>query len=197
MSFINTKALHHTRHTLMASLLMFSTSNALALNYGGMSGGGGNVLNPTPPDRTVNRYEVRALAKHLPTLLPKVAQYLAHKQSILAQTPVGQAGADEGLRPLFQTRHAILRLLRTVPLDVEHHKSCFDGSGNPVDGSVAEDDDDVCLSALNIALKVHPTEIDAQSKALIVHEYGEKAGLDEAAAISVQAHVLEDVLNTP
>ncbi len=197
MSFINTKALHLTRHTLMASLLVLTTSNALALNRGGMSGGGGNVMNPTPPDRIVDRHEVRALANHLPTLLPKVAQYLAQKQNALAQTPVGQAGADENLRPLFQTRHNILRLLRTVPLDVEHHKSCFDGSGNPVDGSVAEDDDEVCLSALNIALKVHPTEIDAQSQALIVHEYGEKAGLDEAAAISVQAHVLEDVLNTP
>ncbi|MBK7891092.1 MAG: hypothetical protein IPJ84_09685 [Bdellovibrionales bacterium] len=186
-----------TFRLLVTGALLLTASNAFALNRGGMSGGGGNVMNPTPPDRLVNRHEVRALANRLPTLLPKVAHYLAQKQSSLAQIPVGQAGADENLRPLFQTRYSILRLLKTVPLDVEHHKSCFDGSGNPVDGSVAEDDDEVCLSALNIALKVHPTEIDAQSQALIVHEYGEKAGLDEAAAISVQAQVLEDVLNTP
>ena len=195
MNVMNTKANHLTTHLFLACALMLTASTGAA--HGGMSGGGGNVMNPTPPDRALSRHEVRALANHLPTLLPKVAQYLAQKQNALAQVPIGQAGADENLRPLFQTRHSILRLLQTIPLDVEHHKSCFDGSGNPVDGSVAEDDDEVCLSALNIAQKVHHTEIDAQSQALIVHEYGEKAGLDEAAAISVQAHVLEDVLNTP
>lgn len=175
--------------TLVAAPIVAAASS---LN-GGMSGGGGNVINPTPPDRTMNRHEIRALADYLPSLMPRAAQYLAQKHAVLMQVPTGQAGTDEGLRPLFQTRHDVLRIMRKVPLEIEHHKSCFDGSGHAVDGSVA-DDDEVCLSALNIAQKVHRAEIDAQALALLIHEYGEKAGLDEMTATSVQALVLKEAL---
>ena len=84
---------------------------------------------------------------------------------------------------------------RAVKPRVTDDKPCFDYAGNNVDGSLVSDRPGTfCISAFNIASKVHPLELDAQSTALMIHEISEVLGFNEVEAVEFQTQVYFDLL---
>lgn len=172
------------------SLLIATPCFAL---MGGVSGGGGNVINPTPPDeinqdlhQTTEHVEHLIHSSHIP-----VSKFFKLKENQLNNNQVSVAEALI-LRKLFTGDYNIYRIMHLFPTKVQEDKPCFDSLGNAVDGSIySEKPNTICVSAHRLVEKVHISEIPIQSHALLVHEYSELVGLTEDEAVLLQKNALD------
>lgn len=148
-----------------------------ALAAGGISGGGGNVLPGKAPETLQDPEQVEDEVRESHAI---AIDYLSRK--ISGQTDVQSI--------------AILELARRVPPHITDDRPCFDSAGNVVDGSNAtgRHRGRICISALNLARKVHPTELRAQAAALMIHEYAELAGSDEDQAVQLQTGAFKELM---
>ena len=168
---------------LSSAFVSLNLSPDEALAMGGISGGGGNVLPGKAPDSYQDPEVVEDQVRESRTL---VFEYLSQQ-------------SDE-------RSSAILEAARQVPLHIKDDSPCFDAAGNIVDGSVAgiaQPERDfgfgprrhgrVCISALNIARKVHASELRAQAAALLIHEYAELTGSNEDQAVMLQTEAFKSL----
>ncbi|MBX2987150.1 MAG: hypothetical protein KF802_04565 [Bdellovibrionaceae bacterium] len=170
-----------------SATLMFSNSSHALLSMGGISGGGGNVIYATAPAKP---HDVSFVETRIKTAKPVVLEYLSQKEQ---QYRGGGMDSNQAavFAPLFSKNHQVSEKAANIELKVKTTESCFDQKGHEFDGSIlATDVDDVCMSAKRIAEKVELTELDAQSAALMIHEFIEFFGLSDEEAIQIQVLAL-------
>ena len=158
---------------------------------GGMSGGGGYVINPESPVKYIDPEHVEDMIEEYGT--PSLNNYLQDKNQKLQN---GQVLGHEiaALQKIFSSEKNIFKTLKETKIIVEEEKSCFGKDGEPTDGSFFNSKKKaICISAKNIAEKVHHTELKPQALALMAHEYAEVMGLSEDEAVQVQKIVLDDL----
>ena len=175
----------------IAAVLFLVTQSLLA---GGVSGGGGHVINPSTPETYQDPKQIEEMIKC--TIKP-VQAYLLKKH---AEYQYGLLPADQAkaFGKVFTAPKSIHEAFKKVKMDVPDEQSCFDYDNQPVDGSIFhENKRQVCISAKNIADKVRIDEVKAQSGALIIHEYSEIVGLNEEEAVELQKISLEDFTKNP
>lgn len=187
-----------TLKSLIATLSgVILTTSAFGLDHGairdgGVSGGGGNVINATPPSQAVDSETAEELIRNsIPTvkffLNNKYEQYRANK---LAPPDVPLYSK------IFEGSQNIFAALKTIKPDIEEHRPCFTRYGQIADASIAGfDHDSFCVSAYTIRYKVIHHEIPVQSAALMVHEYSEIVGVTEDEAVMLQEQVLNEMGN--
>ena len=75
---------------------------------------------------------------------------------------------------------------------------CFDGDGNPTDGSVHLPwPNEICISRGTLGQKLKASDAVAQTTALVAHEYFHLIGLSEQQATALQEKVLNAFSVTP
>jgi hypothetical protein len=163
----------------------------ILLKDGGISGGGGNVISPTAPQRLQDPYSIR---------VDVLASRKILKEFIKAKHDLyifNNMNADDKriYSILFEDNsHGILESMNDVPLFIPVYEPCYDLSGNPFDGAaVNAESHAVCISAFNLALKVDRSNVTIQAAALILHELAHVAGLnDEEDAIYLQNQLIKE-----
>lgn len=163
------------------------------LRDGGVSGGGGNVINPTPPDQILDGDSVEHVVKS------SVAYTHIYFKNVHTQYLAGELPSDVApvFEKLFADTNRFQRILEEVQPHVVEESPCYDRGMNPVDASIVTyKTGRFCVSAHAIAKKVRVDEIPIQSAALMAHEYSEIAGLNEGEAVTVQKKALEDLKNS-
>jgi hypothetical protein len=158
---------------------------------GGVSGGGGNVISPTPPDSFTHPDQVEKVVKNSHN---DVQNYFFEAERDYRNGLSGENTQYKNIyKALFSDGDKIHGIIKNSYPEIEDEKPCFDSDYKPVDASFSKGhDQEICVSAFNIARKVNRKEIKAQSIGLMVHEYVELAGLSEEDAVSLQKKALKD-----
>lgn len=178
---------------LVTLIAVFSWAQPF-IREGGVSGGGGNVINPTPPQESLDgdaaEEIVKASFKYVRIYLEDKAIRYQNNQMTLK---------DKHLySKLFEGQNNIMNAVRTVRPKVEDDHPCFDYASRPVDASVvSRKPNTFCVSAFMLGQKVVHTEIPIQSTALMIHEYTEIVGVSEEEAVIFQTKALEDLKTMP
>ena len=158
---------------------------------GGISGGGGSVIDPHIPCETQNPKEIAALILQTRPLFQK---YLLYK---LDQLQKNQLTSEE--TRLFDKMtnmdpEGFVRDLKRYNVQVDDKNPCFTSDRQPVDGSIfSSQPNSFCISARSIAQKVHRAEVVTQSAALMVHEFSEIRGLNEDEAVEMQKNAIREL----
>ena len=162
----------------------------ILLKDGGISGGGGNVISPTAPQKLQDPYSVRVDVMASRKILKKFIQ-AKHDLYIFNNM---NAEDKRIYSILFEDNsHGILEAMNDVPLFIPVYEPCYDLTGNPYDGAaVNAESHAVCISAFNLALKVDKSDIGIQAAALILHELSEVAGLKDEDAIYLQNQLIKE-----
>ena len=162
---------------------------------GGMSGGGGYVINPEAPVKVANPHLVEDLIEEHGQ--PCLDKYLQNKFKKFQNGQV--LGHEiETLHKIFAQDKNIFKTIKETKVIVEEDRSCFGKDGEPTDGSFFNSTKKaICISAKNIAEKVHHEELKPQALALMAHEYSEVMGLTDTEAVEVQKIVLDDLKQLP
>lgn len=179
--------------TLLALVFFVSLSqSAFAIIIdGGISGGGGNVINPKAP---IAIQDVRAIRNIIVNSKELLKSFIEAKW-VLYNSGSMDFDNHRMYSVLFfnddLNLHKIMNLIKIhSPIDLP----CTDSYGNTYDGSTFDaEDDSVCISAFNFAQKVDMTEVPIQAAALVMHEFSEVAGLSDEDAITIQKDVLEEL----
>ncbi|MFZ3231501.1 MAG: hypothetical protein WA160_14940 [Pseudobdellovibrio sp.] len=174
---------------ILSTLILISTLPTLAFQ-GGVSGGGGNIISPVFPNSPVSAETAEHIVYGSHTILKKYInrKLLAYKNKQLSEKQY------QIFLPIFNSSKNIETIINTVRVLVPDEHSCWDAQKNPVDGStITNDPNSICISAYNIATKVDVSDIPAQASALMLHEYGELAGLNEVQAVQAQTEVLNEL----
>lgn len=158
---------------------------------GGISGGGGNVINPTPPSSYQDPREIRHIIHGSKFLLCKfiAAKYALYKSGSMSDEDIQMYSvlfADHGFN--------LHEVMEEISLDIPLDRPCYDQDGNIFDGSTFnQKENSVCISAYSIAKKVDKLEVPMQSAALVMHEFSEVVGLTDDEAIVLQNEVLKEL----
>lgn len=174
--------------SLTISLLVFS--NLAFAKAGGISGGGGNVINPTAPKYSQDPREVRAIIRGSTQLLLKFlyAKYALFKAGSMDYENI------KLYSEFFEEDDEICEITKEIKIDIPLDKGCFDSQGNEFDGSSFNPKErTICISAYRIAKSTDKYEIPVQSAALIMHEYSEALGLSDEDATIIQKQVLNEL----
>lgn len=169
------------------TLCLLSSSLVLA---GGMSVGGGNFIAPKPPVVQFNpeHAEQVFIVSH-----QTLRKFLQNKEVQLKGNQLNPEQAAK-FADLFTAAKSVHRQLNSAELEIEDDRSCFDAVNSPVDGSYTPGrPDQICVSSLNLARKVHPSEMPAQATGLLMHEYSESVGLTDDQAVELQKIVLKEM----
>lgn len=173
----------------LCAFILFVSHSSFA---GGVSGGGGNVINPIPPDSGCvpdHDYVEELVQKSrypIFNFLKRKSQQLNSNQLIGDEKIVFQK--------LINSKENIFEIVNHVKPHVEEDQPCFDNEGNPVDGStLSSKPNSICISAQRLIEKVHVKELPPQTRALLLHEYSEVSGLSEEEATFIQTKALEEM----
>jgi hypothetical protein len=165
-------------------------SIAKAKPQGGVSGGGGNVIDARPPDKYTSPEVVENIVESMPV---KVIRYLHLQLDALKNGNLSDSAA-KAYTSLFNAPANVFQVVQNIDVRIEDHRPCRDRYDQPVDGSIfSKHSDEICISGFNISTKVHDSEIHPQAFALLIHEYSEVAGLDEDSAVALQTQVLKEL----
>lgn len=174
---------------LLITTSSFAADSDLTL-YGGVSGGGGNVINPTPPASEIDSELAESLIKNS---MPYVKLFLKNKYEQYQNHQMSSSEAQLYAK-IFEGSKNIMKTLSQVKPAIEEHRPCFTMYGEVVDASIVSlDRRKFCVSALTISKKVAQDEIPVQSAALMIHEYGEIVGVNEDEAIILQKQALQEM----
>ncbi|MGZ3691711.1 MAG: hypothetical protein ACXVAX_09415 [Pseudobdellovibrio sp.] len=169
----------------------FQMSFAGGPSEGGISGGGGSVIDPHIPCETQDPQQVASLILQT---RPLFRRYLLYK---FDQLQKNQLTAEE--KRLFDKMTnsdpaGFVNQLEHYNVQVDDKSPCFTSDRRPVDGSIfSSQPNSFCISASSIAQKVHMSEVVPQSAALMVHEFSEVRGLDEDEAVEMQKTAIKDL----
>lgn len=172
------------------SVTSFISLNVFA-NYGGVSGGGGDVINPKHPTSKQSTESVEHIIKNSKFVLEK---YLQSKKIQLKNNQL--SGHENNLySQLFNSPEKnIDQVMKSYKIHIEDEEPCFTSDNVAVDGSIfSEKTNSVCISSLTIAQKVDHSEVLKQSAALVLHELSEVSGLTDDDAIHLQKIALDEI----
>lgn len=161
-------------------------------HFGGISGGGGNVMYAGSVQRQMSADRVE---QRIEELRPVVLQYLGEKKAQFDSGKLDQTSTAT-FAPLFANQQNIMGALERVRLSVREEHPCYTRDGASFDGtSEGKGGGRICMSAHSISTKVDYSEVDLQTSALMVHEFSEIAGANDEQAIAIQIAVLKDLNN--
>ena len=167
--------------------LLFSQS----IMAGGISGGGGNVILPTPPNVIQDPREIRHIIRGSKSLLCKFisAKYALYRSGSMSNDDMRMYSVlflEDGFN--------LHEVMEEITLDIPIDRPCYDRDGNIFDGSTFnQKEHSVCISAYTIAKKVDLLEVPMQAAALAMHEFSEVVGLSDDDAIVLQKEVLDEL----
>ncbi len=154
---------------------------------GGVSDGGGGLINPTPADPQAMVYEVKDAASWI------IPLWLNAKEAEFeALSPIGQSTSP--YRVLFQSSPDVFEVLEKTPVELRMSEPCYDKSGVAWDGSAyATQADAICLSPFRMAPKLSYLNYHYETVALIIHELSHKVGANESEAQAIQQRAIEEL----
>ena len=164
--------------------------NAFARS-GGMSGGGGFVINPLRPTDPQSANDIEHIIKNSKSI---VSKYIQTKKMQLNQNTM--SGHEQRIydQLLNSKKNNLEEVVKAYSIHIEDEEPCYTSDHVAVDGSIfAETKHSICISSATIAEKVHPTEVSKQTAALVLHEMIEVAGLEDADAIHLQKIALDEL----
>lgn len=162
-----------------------------ALGAGGISGGGGNLISPTPPKQYQDPREIRHIIKGSKNLLIK---FIEAKYSLYESGSMDYDSAKLYSVLFNNDDYNFHDKCEDLAMDIPLDHPCYDGEGNEFDGSTfGQKENSICISAFSIAKKADRSEVPLQATALIFHEFSEKAGLTDDDAITLQKQVLQEL----
>lgn len=158
--------------------------------FGGVSGGGGNVINPTPPIIPATKETVETLITqsymNLESYLRNIEKtYLEHKMNLTESLIFAK---------IFDGSNNVFTKISIFKPKIEERHSCYDFELKPVDASISFlNENNFCISSFSIREKVIESDIRDQAMALMIHEYSELSGATEEEAIFIQRNILDDL----
>lgn len=158
---------------------------------GGISGGGGYVINPIRPSYPQSTEVIEDMIKESKTF---VVQYIQQKKNQFHADQMG--GHEKRLydQLLNSPQKNIDHVLANYKVHVEDEDPCYTSDRVPVDGSIfSEKPNSICISAHTFAEKVHASTVHIQAAALILHEMSEVVGLSDDDAIRLQKIALNEM----
>jgi|GEM_PF-2207866 len=174
--------------SLVISSILYSQ---LSLAKGGISGGGGNVINSTPPTEYQDPHDIRAVIKDSKYILYRFikAKYSLFRRGSMSNEDMRLYGV------LFADSETNLHeVMEDIKIDIPVDQGCFDKLGNEYDGSSYNPTNHkICISAFRISKNTIMDEVPIQSAALILHEYAEVVGLTDDEAIDLQIQMITEL----
>lgn len=161
---------------VLASLTQYSIAGGL------VTGGGGNVKNPSPVEESDI---LKAITNSRPILE-------AHLRGVESLYLLKHEIAPVGYKKLFSSKIDIYALLDKVFVKIEASAPCFDLDGSAKDGAVyANSIDTICMSALRFIEKLTKDNYESEIAALALHEISHLAETTEEEATDIQMFFLE------
>lgn len=158
------------------------------LRQGGVSGGGGNIINPQQPTYVLATEDAEHLVK-ASVLYTQIFFSKAQKQYADQSAPIEIIPIYE---KIFADESSLNKVLTEVHPKVRDSGPCYDFSQKPVDASVvSHEPNHFCVSSYSVARKVEAEQIPVQAAALMAHEYSEIMGLNEDEAVVIQKQALK------
>jgi hypothetical protein len=141
---------------------------------GGVSGGGGGVVQPQPVD--ISRIEHLVDTSRLELFL--FFNEVSHQE---------RESPQPRFSLLFNGERTIFDVLKEATIEVKKDGPCIDPSREEKDGAApGTRPDSICISLFNLAQKLNIDNYHAQTVALMGHEFAHLLGADETAAVSLQ-----------
>lgn len=174
---------------LVAGAVLNFENAAQAL--GGVSGGGGNVIQTI---QVTDFASVNETVSRIKWATGQVIPFLGREKALLKRGRLSGREAQLFGRLLNDADDVYGKIL-SRPIFIETTNSCFNSNDQAVDGCIfSSRPGTVCISAKTISEKLNRKQIAAQSLALLIHEYAELNGFDEADSIEMQTLVLKKLL---
>jgi hypothetical protein len=169
----------HLKPVILLALMSLA-QNSLA---GGLvSGGGGNVKNPSPVEESDI---LRAITDSRPLIE-------AHLRGVESLSLLKHEIAPLGYRKLFSSKIDIYALLDKVQIKIEASAPCYDLDGSAKDGAVyADTHNTICMSAFRFKEKLTKDNYESEIAALALHEISHLAEATEKEATGIQMFFLE------
>jgi hypothetical protein len=176
---------------LSAALLAGPLAQSKIERDGGMSGGGGYVLNPEINTQANHPAEVQMIIEN--SAIPILKNYFYEKSQMMQSGLLPESQVRQFKR-LLSSKGSIFKILNETRVFVQANSSCYGPNGEPTDGSFfVHEHKGICLSARNIAVKVTNEDLQPQTAALMAHEYSEIMGFSDDEAIDLQKLVLSEL----
>lgn len=178
-----------SKAVLLMSGLIALSSIALAVT-GGVSGGGGFVIDPLAPEYPQDlAYTKRLIHKSTHDL----EDFVLWKKSKWKREGVPLEMKTIYFKLFENSERNLLRVADKIDIHIEESGPCLTYEGMPVDGSINSKPGTICVSAKTFSEKVSYADTSRQAIALSLHELSEIVGLSEAEAVQLQIEVLKDL----
>lgn len=178
------------KRTLIAVITLSGCfAQARLFREGGVSGGGGNVLNPQNPQVILDSEKAEHIVR-ASSLYARIFFANAEEQYVKGTAPAAVMSVYE---KIFENND-VSQVLESVRPHVRDSGPCYDYAYQPVDASVVSPlPDQFCVSSFALSHKVLPESLPIQAAALMAHEYSEVMGLGETEAVIIQKQALQDL----
>ncbi|MEO5668012.1 MAG: hypothetical protein ABIR96_08135 [Bdellovibrionota bacterium] len=165
-------------------ILVSVLASASASFAGGVSDGGGGTTNPNPTDPI---RLIRLLGRDATPLLrawfnDQKANYFLLDEAKRKESPFYK---------IFNSQQEIDTVIKGAVVELNMSEACHDAKGQPVDGSVhASRPGAICLSPFSMSPKLNDLNVEAETLALLAHEFSHIFDTTEAEAIEIQNRAL-------
>jgi len=166
---------------------------------GGMSEGGGGLVNPFPLSMELVEF---AVARSKQFILYTLYKY----ENKFANIYCGPNGNSDNpyctaFRKMFLRTPDVFRVLEGVQIELRTDESCqdqegnyVDEQGNPIDGSIHwVQKGNICISGKNLIEKLNSFFYEPQIFALVIHELSHLVGGNKAEAMALQDIMLTNL----
>lgn len=176
-------------NSFLAVTFLFVFSKAWA-SAGGVSGGGGFVIDPLSPASP----QELAYTKHLiHQSTHDLEDFILWKKNKWRHQGVPFEMKAIYAKLFENPKRNLLTVADHVDIHIEESGPCLTFDGLPVDGSINSKPGTVCVSAKTFSEKVRYEDTSRQAIALSVHELSEIVGLNEEEATQLQIEILKDL----
>ncbi|MBS1983728.1 MAG: hypothetical protein JST16_06105 [Bdellovibrionales bacterium] len=162
----------------VALYLSFFAAQSFA---GGISGGGGGTINPSPASAT--------------QIIQSIYKSEALLRAWLHRQELTFADNSEVGNKLFKSSPNIYDVLANLTVEAPQLSPCIDPAGNQVDGSAdgSLKPNTICISIANLQQKLSEYTYEYETAALILHEASHLLGATEDEAVVIQKAALADL----
>ncbi|MGE3261997.1 MAG: hypothetical protein AB7K68_09480 [Bacteriovoracia bacterium] len=164
------------------------TLSSIALADGGVGSGGGGTTNPSPanPEHiwlSAHLYGAKIITAWLHKKEDEFNHYKEADQKI---SPLAKLFRPSGGKNIYD-------LLIDTEIEFRMNEPCRDFVGNPVDGSIyGTRPGSICLSPFSMAPKLSEINANAETIALLIHEFSHLVGANEEEAVKLQQAAIWD-----
>ncbi len=173
---------------LISAMLVWSAANIA--KAGGVSGGGGFVIDPLTPERP---QDVELTKRIIERSTHDLEDFVLWKKNKWKREGVPTEMKSIYSKLFENSKRNLLHAADHIDIHIEESGPCLTFEGTPVDGSINSKPGTVCVSAKSFSEKVSYEDTSRQAIALSLHELSEVVGLSEPEAVQLQIEVLKDL----